>query len=685
MKYVDNSDFESRSREIEQDVENTLQRVIDDYSHHWKGVLGETIQNSFDAWCTNRFDRKVIPEDQQLEIRFEVDLNEREFRASDNSGGMPKETFLHKFAGLDTPGEEKQSGGAGGSYGRGFHVIAGLGESTYAETHHDSFRRGLVVSGPRQMETEAEHSFPQQGTKIEVDGCDVEVLVDLTNRGMVEGYIQQRFQPMLQREDVSIIYDIEGDEQEFEPVDISSFDILWSGDINFEYGGEDRVLEDVVIYDKTSSDVEVPFEGVQMLKRNEHLKNPFMRIHEYKPRQVRHLDKMFGFCDASSLCPKYENNAHNRLTQSAPSASGIKDKLEEIEREHFIGTPTDLEERDELVDTTINVVNNQWENNPFDAEAEAPDDSNIEGLAGELSSDKGDSIDPDEVDDDNSSSNILDGVEEDTENEPTTVDEIEIDWAEGGGEQEEKEPVPSLTCSTRQQRVDIAAEAEVWATVENPAGSSYSEFKIIATLTQPDSDTAEELESFRLEVDPGEGTSGDDSWTVETPLAGTYTVDASLIETGTEEREQLDTSIVEFEAGDPREDESSEGENDSQPVSFLEDITFVRAADEEDFRADLNEGDRGMILVVNSAHPEWKHAVKLDGTTSITNQKLTLIRWANEAIVNRMLLDEIEGELSEYSNDDGEQLSEEMSTFVRETVINQMSEMVAEAHSEVEL
>lgn len=682
MKYVNETEFETQSQQIEQDVENTLDRVVDDYTHHWKGVLGETIQNSFDAWCSNRFERDVIPEEQPLNIHFEVDLNKREFRTWDNAGGMPKKTFYERFAGLDTPGEEKQSGGAGGSYGRGFHVIAGLGDSTYAETFHDDFRGGLVVSGAKQMEVDAKQEIPNQGTRIEVDSCLSDVLIDLTDWNLVEEYIQERFQPLLERDDVTITYAIEGEEHTVEPVDLSGFDTLFEGEIEFELGGEVRTLEDVVIYDATSLDQDVPFDGIQMLKRNQHLDKPFMRVHEYTPKHVRHLDKMFGFCDASTLCPKYENNAHNQFIQSAPSSTGLRSKLEAIEREHFIGTPTDLDQRDELVDTTINVVNSQWETNPFDAEADAPEDSNITSLGsiGET----GGNTDKDSGDDEESAPSNID--EPDGDDETTLVDEIEIDWDGGADSETEEDTSPTLTCSTRHQRVDLDSTAQVWASIENPEGSSYRAFSITAVVNKSgESEGPQDLETFQPTVEPGEGTSGDHQWEIETTVPGTYTVDATLVERDTDEREELDTAEVEFVAGEPDDEEvDDEGDDGGRPISFLENITFVRAEDEPEFRADLNEGDHGMVLVVNSAHPEWKHSVKLDGKRGITNQQLTLIRWANEAIINRMLLDEIENELADQVSDEGEQLSEKMSDFVRETLINQMSEMVATAHEKVE-
>jgi hypothetical protein len=90
---LNEDDFNSRKREIEQNIENTLDRVVDDYKNHWQGVLGESIQNSYDAWCTNKYDRAVLPEDHGLRVEFDISLAERKLTVTDNAGGMPSNIF----------------------------------------------------------------------------------------------------------------------------------------------------------------------------------------------------------------------------------------------------------------------------------------------------------------------------------------------------------------------------------------------------------------------------------------------------------------------------------------------------------------------------------------------------------------------------------------------------------------
>jgi len=93
---LDEDDFNSRKREIEQNIDNTLDRVVDDYKNHWQGVLGESIQNSYDAWCTNKYVRNVLLSDHQLKVEFEIDLAARKLTVTDNAGGMPANTFYQK-------------------------------------------------------------------------------------------------------------------------------------------------------------------------------------------------------------------------------------------------------------------------------------------------------------------------------------------------------------------------------------------------------------------------------------------------------------------------------------------------------------------------------------------------------------------------------------------------------------
>jgi len=689
MQHIDDDEFEHTSTNIQQNVENTLDRVVDDYSHHWKGVIGETLQNSFDAWCSNRFDRAVIPEDQHLQVRLSPNIDERRFLAQDNAGGMPESTFYDDFPGLDTPGDEKQDGSSAGSYGRGVHVVAQLGTEAYAETYHDGFRGGLVVSGARQASVDPQINITDQGTMIKVEDADVDVLLNLQNWAKVREYVRERFQWMIERPDVTVEYQIDGTVREITPVDLSSFDILYEdASLTFTYGGKERTLENVVIYDATSSDQSVPFEGVSLLKRNEQLEKPFMRVHEYKPKQVKHLDKMFGFADATSLCPKYENNAHNGFKGNVVTSTPLKEKLEQLEQEHFIGTPTDLEERDEIIDTTLEVVNRAWQNNPFDEETLLDTDGGVpgdlpmnpeppgSGPAGDETAatpHEGTGIDVD---------GETDSIDE-TDEEPSDAETIDIDIDLDGTDDD---PTPQIKCSTRADRVAIGEGYRIWTTIENPAESSYVEFNINTHLSPPsESEIDCELPDKQFTVQPGEGTSGEDHWEVTPDVTGEYELRAELV--GRTDGATLNTSTVQFRAGTPADEDESlteaDGDGPQPKVSFLEEIKFVPTCDDDDFRAELSEGDHGMILLANSGHPEWKHAVKLDGSSDKSERVLTLARWANEAIAYRMLFDKLEMQLDNVIDDDGNSMAEELNGFVREELVDHVSELVATAHREV--
>lgn len=703
MTRINDDEFEEASTTIAQDIENTLERVVNDYSQHWKGVLGEWIQNSYDGWCHNRFGRRTIPTDQPLRIHFEADLAKRLFKAGDNAGGMPEETFYYNFAGLDTPGEEKQSGDFGGSYGRGSHVIAGLGEEMYAETHYHRFRGGLDVRGARQMRTAAELEINDQGTFVEVHDCDIDTLTKLTEWDRVRRYIQARFHPLLQHDNITIQYTIGSETHTVEPLDFDPFDVLWEGELTFEHAGDEYMLRDIRIYDATTGDADIPIGGLSMLKSNTHMDRPFMRVQDYKPRQLRHLDKMFGVCDASELCPEYEDNAHNSFTGSIVSHTGLKPLLEEIEREHFIGTPTDLDAKDEIVDTTLEVVNNQWEHNPFgqgdyDANSdlpdeEEPDDEDEPADEPDRPTEPTETETEPDVDSDPEELDEADDLDEPDDDNETDIDDLDLDWAgdhededtadndespDEDSDENEFDPLPDVSCSTRSRSYAADSDVDVWVFVENPAEYDHSEFTVEAELEHAETGERIEVSDKEFTVPPGQGTSGEHSWTVTPEETGKYLFRAYLHDEETPERDRVDTTNTWFWMGR----DTTEEEEEVDTVSFLEDVVLIRD-DDEDFRAELNEGDRGMILVANTRHPEYRHAVRLDGRSGTKNQKLTLIRWAHESIMTRLLLDQLDEELADMYSTDGEPLAEELGGFVRENMIEQMSRLMAGAHGEV--
>lgn len=643
-EYVEDEAFERNKRQIARNVENTLERVVDDYGRHWRGVVSESLQNSFDAWCTNRFEREILPADRDLVVDVAVDTDERVYRVRDNAGGMPEEAFYERFAGLDTPGEAKREGGAGGSYGRGFHVVAGLGERTYAETRHDGFAGGLVVRGADQMRLDAQRGLDDRGTLLEVSDCDAGTLANLADVDRVRRYVRERFQPMLDRDDVTVRYAVDGETTELEPADLDGFELLWEGELDFEFRGDEYALRDVRIYDATSADRDVPFRGVEMLKRNEHLEEPFLRVHEYTPRHLKHVDELFGFCDASELCPDYEGNAHNRFTDGVSSETGLRGLLEGLEREHFIGTPTDLDERDEIVGTALSVINRQWRGNPFEGDR-GDEDGAGEETAGET---------PDA--------------------EPAAGEDAEA-AADAAREAIDRPPAtPTVSASARETALDVGETVRIWATVENPADSDRAEFDLVTGLEGP---SELDPDDRHVAVEPGEGTEGAHSWSIAPEREGVYEFAVYLHAAGGD-REALGGDRIRLRVGDV-EDEGPA----VTPASFVESVTFVREEDDDAFRAELTVAEEGFELVANTAHPEWKRAVRIDGSSEVDEQRLTLVRWADKAILDRMLLDEIEARLAGYETADGTPLSDELGEFVRERYIDRHSDLVASAHEQV--
>lgn len=696
----DESEFQSNSERIAQDIENTLERVVNDYPEHWKGVISEWIQNAYDAWCHNRYGRETIPKDQGLVIEFTVDLNKRLFVARDNAGGMPEHVFTHHFAGLDTPGEEKQSGDFGGSYGRGQHVISGAGETMYAETLYDdgAFRGGLVVKGARQLRTDPDLYFEDDGTVVELQDVDPDTLVKLTDWSRIERYIQSRFQGLLEHDDVTIKYSIDNETHEAEPMDLSGFDVLFETEsITFEHGGEEHEIRDIVIYDATSHSETVPIGGIAMQKANQHVGKPFMRVQDYRPRQLRHLDKMFGFCDASGLCPDYENNAHNSFTGNIVTSTGLKDLLEDLERQYFIGTPTDLDAKDKIINETLEIVNSQWDYNPFDDGT--PDfETDFEGEDDEPGDDETIEIEVPP----NEDNPPVETDEPDTQNRPDededddNGDDFELDWEDEGSEDkdepdiedpdddtdEEERVEPEISCSARGRQFAVNDEITIWFVIDNPSRSRTTEFTVVGELEHDDSGDVNELGDQQVTVDSGKSSTGDDKFVVTPDEPGKYTFRAYLYPVDADDygpEVTIDQTFTWFYAGSDLDEEGAEVDS----VAFLEQIVLVRDEDNPEFRTQLQRGDRGMILVANTRHPEWLHAVSLDGRTGTKNQILTLVRYSHERIMTRLLTDEIDHRLADVYGDDGRPMSEELNGFIKEYLEEQTSALIAGAHEQL--
>jgi len=669
---LDEEDFDSRKREIEQNIDNTLERVVDDYKNHWQGVLGESIQNSYDAWCANKYQRDILPEDHELQIEFNIDLAGRQLTVLDNAGGMPRDIFYRKFAGLDTPGDEKESGDAGGSYGRGFHVIAGLGEKAIAETLHDSFHAGLEVRGKYQAKRDDLETLESQGTRVTVSDCNVQKLLQLNDREQVHEHIQARFQRLLEKDDVNAVVTIDGkSEEEVDAVDLSGFEVLYQEDqVSFEHAGEEFVLRDIIIYRKEDKDI--PFRGMSMNKGNVLGEGTFMRVKEYRPRQVRHLEKMFGFCDASDLCPEYENNAHNDFKSNIVSSTPIKKIFEKLEREEFIGGPTEISERDEIVETALEILHENWGENPFDTS-----DDTETGIDSDDIEDPEDLSEGEDVPDGPTEVDVESGADTDDDDDNDDDDDIDVetggppDVEEEEDDEEETEPIPEIACRTQKRFFEPEEEIELRYTIQNPDDSEDEQFSVRGELEYPN-ERIEDFENQVKSVEPGEVTSGADGWSRKLDSEGKYIFRVDLFRKG-ERSEPVDSTYTYFFVGGKDQEEMG-----TPTVSFIEDIDFF-PSDDHSNRHRLQTGEKAMIMLVNPSHPEWQYSEKQDGRSGTDHRITTLVRWGHEAILHRLLMEKVETDLPEGTSDN--EVIESFSDFVSRDFINRLGELTGSAYA----
>jgi hypothetical protein len=591
---------------------------------------------------------------------------------------MPSDIFYNRFAGLDTPGDEKTGGGAGGAYGRGFHVISGAGEETYAETCHGGFHGGLVVRGAHQAQYDGLNSLDQQGTDVTVKDCDIELLLKLAERERVHQHIQARFQKMLEHNNVTVRVTIEGDTETVEPVDLTEFEVLWEGEIEFEHNGDEKTLTDCAIYNKQGKDV--PFAGMSMCKRHEQMDDTYMRVKQYRPRQIRHLDKMFAFCDASTLCPEYENNAHTGWIGGVLPA-GIKQRFSQIEREEFISGPTEIDQRDEIVDAALETLTEQWDDNPFDVAADN-DDLNL-GIESEESGDTDDlqegednlggpaeedidieDINQDDPIDDDDEVCVDDNGKENEDTKTKQTDELE----------EDEDPHPVLRCQTKRRKFDTDETVDIRVFVDNPEGTGENEYEIEADV-ESDSGDITDLDPKTISVQEGETSGGADGWQFNSQdQEGKFVFRAELNPKGNPDIDSDSTNTY-FYIGD-----TTNGETGEPKVSFVEDIEFFPDPDDDTFRHELREGEEALLLYINPSHPEYRYNEKLDGKSSTENQTALIVRWGQEAIINYLLIDQFKSELEGISTEDNSPLAEELDGFVREQIMEDLSSFSADTY-----
>lgn len=642
--------------EVKSNLANGQDRARDDYDNHAEGVLGETAQNATDAWCENRA-RGILDENQDLVIQYLVDTERNKFEVVDNAGGMSETVYTENFYGLDTPSDYKQDGAAGGSYGRGIHLIATLGVNgeyqMYSETHHGEFYKsqvlkrdaGALLQGP--LADPEGHLDGQYGTYIRVDGAKSDVVNELSDWDFVESYFQMRFHGLLSRDDVRIEYVIDGEIHSPEPIDLSQFTVLDEQDCSeFEYKGDTYQVSNFTIYDASSADVEAPFKGVSMMKRNEMLGDPFMQVHHYKVRKIPSVqqEKMFGFCDATELCPEFEDNAHNSLQSEILGQTGIREVLQELHDEHY-RTDKSTAERSELGSQIKQGINSEL--SQFN---DLVGDEDEDGIPTEEPGEDG----PDDEPDDESVSELED---DDTNDEEDDISEPTLDFR----------------CEAGKLQFDEGESVPLSVTVENPPSADISRYTIDEVKIFNTSDvTAEARDTTDIQVDSNDIETEQFRPMVD-PEPGVYRFSAVLKETpenktALSQMPAIQSSSIEFKVGDVDDNRgATSSTNGEQTVStrraFVDNVNFNQDGT-TDWRVLLAESDSGAYsLTINIDRPEWKEAIIEDEESSgdeevDTNRRVLGVSWAVQSILRERVIEYMYAELDGITNDEGDLISD---------------------------
>ena len=379
---------------INVDLKRTIQRVAKDYPGKLDtGLLREWVQNSVDGWCTNSHKRNILggSQDERPSVRIQwlVNTDEDSLVLRDNAGGMPHEVLKNRFVGVNTPGEEKQKGGQGGSEGRGFYVIANCADFdkngiVKAETLHTSGVPKMIsvnlntgrTSGVIALDKNESH-LDEMGTAIEIPKVKEDVLDQIVDADFFRQTILKWYWNLFNHCDVTATLEVDGEVVEkikecpFEFNSESRVDTTTEFE-KFSYNGKTGVADELHLYDRSDLDFDnnkLPFDDdIQLLKGNEYLDEPYMVVKEYSPNKIPAINKnkVIGYGDVSSLCPQFEKRNHMGLSHGICGLSGIREKISESCQENFT-VKDSAKDTEDLESRVKELVNKAYHNSNIES------------------------------------------------------------------------------------------------------------------------------------------------------------------------------------------------------------------------------------------------------------------------------------------------------------------------------
>ncbi len=593
---------------------NSIMRIRGDYNLPWIGLLRETTQNSTDGWGFNK-SQGNLSEEQELVIQFIINTSDDTLIIKDNAGGMNLDTFKDNLLAIDNPSEDKADGNGAGSYGRGFWVIMSSGEMADIETYHETGMYTSTVNVEGKYTDIVEIEEPklgdgQKGTFYKIHDVREEDMKYLSDWERVEETLIENFVPLLNDDNVTIEYTIDGEKHTPDAPDLSelqeNYGLHTQDELpSFTYHDEEYRVKNLSMVDATKMDNEPPWKGVVLFKGNEYLDYPFMKVDDYIPRGVPSISnpiKMFGWCDASDLCrpqddgTTLENNAHNEIQMS--EVVGIKANIQgvvhDVHDEHFKNNYTTTEKQD-FLDEVINEIN-----------------SRLSGF--------------------------------DSLNELSTDDKT----GEGQGPTKRYTPSPSripfLRCKTDKFEVDIGEEIHLGIDINPRDELAYDTYEVrnLEIENTTEDEVVETIEDMSFELE--------ENTPIERVLSvrsfnekGEYKFKAEIYGGSTDE--MVDDASTRFIVGEIEEEKTDTDEPDKESEGSVEFIREIQTfANKESGRSFVQpNSDGGLKLNINV---EWPTLLEIKdlyrGDEFRQKQKELFIDWGTDSVVDKWIRDEVE-------------------------------------------
>lgn len=366
----DRIDSDDHGQQIAHDPARTLERSIDNYRNPELIPFFEWIQNGHEALINNK---KIgaVPEDRPFRLYVSLDTETNTLVKIDNAGGVggtkktTEKKFIENYLGLDKPGEEKQVEETAGGYGRGATTVLSLGtDGFYVETLHRDTHVSITGDMTKAMidsngvTEETYDLLDESGTACVIRGVDPEIVESMAKRDRIHTAVTKKFPTLVSDDNVEIIFEIDGDEVEINDFDIDRLRDVAPLDADYpttlpavRKGSNEYRVKNVELFDarELPDGEEAPWEGILMMNTDQNGNLEMTVKTEYTPKNCRAVSQgeMFGICDITEFCPKYEDSAHDGLSGIEPAELGIAELLREISREEFSTEPDDRNVKEE--------------------------------------------------------------------------------------------------------------------------------------------------------------------------------------------------------------------------------------------------------------------------------------------------------------------------------------------------